>query len=127
MGFLHFNPSTMASPNDGVAHKSRAPIETIKAVSSGQEETREYRILRCYALDPGFSTQLQTMSINEVPYKIPWEEIGPGPVGEYLEVIDIDPGSNCFYEPVNLDSKLVLGQNGLSPSEGNPQFHQQMV
>lgn len=101
--------------------------KSLLPVTQADAETPEYRILRCYALDPGFSTQLQTMSVNEVPYKIAWESIEPGPVGEYLEVIDVDPASNCFYEPVNLDSKLVLGQNGLCPSEGNPQFHQQMV
>jgi hypothetical protein len=28
---------------------------------------------------------------------------------------------------VNLDDASVLAQNGLAPSEGNPQFHQQMV
>src|SRR6185295_12808967 len=33
----------------------------------------------------------------------------------------------CFYAPVNLDHPEVLAQNGLAPSEGNPQFHQQMV
>jgi hypothetical protein len=110
-----------ATPLDGRTGRS------LGAIQATDEETPEYRILRCYALDPGFSTQLQTMSINEVPYKIPWEHIEPGPFGEYLDVIDIDPASNCFYEPVNLDSKLVLGQNGLCPSEGNPQFHQQMV
>ncbi len=96
-------------------------------IARDHNETPEYRLLRGYALDPGFSTQLQTMSVNEVVYKIPWEDVTPGPVGEYLEVIDVDPASNCFYEPVDLDSKLVLGQQGLTPSEGNPLFHQQMV
>jgi hypothetical protein len=32
-----------------------------------------------------------------------------------------------FYPPVNLDDKYLLSQNGLTPSEGTPQFHQQMV
>ena len=45
----------------------------------------------------------------------------------YLEVIDVDPASGCFYEPVNLDDPSLLAQNGLPPSEGTPQFHQQMV
>lgn len=90
--------------------------------------TPTYRYLRGYALDPGFSNRLDTMVINEVIYKIPWEEdLLPGPVGEYLEVIDHDPASNTFYAPVNLNSVAVLSQIGLSPSEGNPQFHQQMV
>lgn len=92
-----------------------------------QEETPYYRYLRGYALDPGFSTQLSTMTINEVNYKIRWEVLNPGPVGEYLEVIDIDPASNCYYHPVDLNAQNVLAQGGLPPSEGNPQFHQQMV
>jgi hypothetical protein len=47
----------------------------------------------------------------------------PGPSGEYLHVIDVDPGS----EPVNLDDPSLLAQSGLPLSEGTPQFHQQMV
>lgn len=86
-----------------------------------------YRTLRGYALDPGFSTQLSTMTVNEVLYKIDWEELDPGPVGDYIEVIDVDPASNCFYDPVNLNAREVLAQQGLAPSEGNPQFHQQLV
>src|SRR6185503_12419804 len=31
------------------------------------------------------------------------------------------------YEPVDLDDPRLLAQNGLPPSEGTPQFHQQMV
>src|SRR6185503_436236 len=38
-----------------------------------------------------------------------------------------DPASGCFYEPVDLSDPNVLAQDGLPPSEGNPQFHQQMV
>ncbi|ULQ55466.1 hypothetical protein KJS94_12515 [Flavihumibacter rivuli] len=86
-----------------------------------------FRMLRGYSLDPGFSIQLNTAQINEITYAIRWEEIGKGPVGEYFEVIDIDPASNCWYEPVDLDSIEVLAQNGLPPSEGNPKFHQQFV
>jgi len=88
-----------------------------------------YRYLRGYTLDPGFSTQLDTMGINHTIYRIRWEDLAnsPGPSGEYFEVIDIDPSSDCYYEPVDLNSVEVLSQNGLSPSEGNPQFHQQFV
>lgn len=100
-----------------------------------------YRFLRGYTLDPGFSTRLDTVSINETIYRIRWEDLTPGPAnpgdpappkhlgpkGEYFEVIDIDPASQCYYEPVDLDALEVLSQNGLKPSEGNPQFHQQFV
>src|SRR4030095_11507949 len=50
-----------------------------------------------------------------------------GPVGEYIEVIDADPASGTFYRPVDLNDQWVLAQEGLAPSETNPQFHQQMV
>ncbi|MEX6686447.1 hypothetical protein QTN47_03025 [Danxiaibacter flavus] len=85
------------------------------------------RLLRGYSLDPGFSTRLDTMSINEMVYEIRWEDVSKGPIGEYFEVIDYDPASNCFYDPVELNSVEVLAQNGLPPSEGNPAFHQQFV
>lgn len=94
-----------------------------------------YRRLRGYAFDPSLSVQLETALINETVYKVMWEEaadstgsgIKPGPVGEYLEVVDYDPASDCFYAPVDLDDPNLLAQDGLPPSEGNPQFHQQMV
>lgn len=86
-----------------------------------------YRHLRGYSLDPGFSTRLDTAGINEVEYRIPFEPLKPGPVGEYIEVMDIDPASNCWYEPVDLSDERIASQHGLAPSEGNPQFHQQFV
>jgi len=85
------------------------------------------RQLRGYSLDPGFSTRLDTAGINEITYQIRWEDVREGPVGDYFEVIDIDPASNCFYDPVDLNGENVLAQNGLDPSEGNPKFHQQFV
>lgn len=86
-----------------------------------------YRRLRGYAFDPSLSTRLDTAVVNEAIYKIKWEYVDQGPIGEYLEIVDYDPASDCFYEPVNLDEPFILAQDGLSPSEGNPQFHQQMV
>lgn len=89
--------------------------------------TPAYRYLRGYCLDPGFSTRLDTAAINEVIYRIPYEVLEPGPVGEYIEVFDFDPASNSWYEPVDLSDEVVSSQNGLAPSEGSPQFHQQFV
>ena len=86
-----------------------------------------YRCLRGFAIDPSLSTELATSAYSQVTFKLPWEALQPGPVGEYLEVIDVDPASKCFYEPVNLDDPKLLAQEGLPPSEGTPQFHQQMV
>jgi hypothetical protein len=92
-----------------------------------QTQPPAYRYLRGYALDPGFSTRLDTAAINEVCYRIPYEAVEPGPVGEYLAVMDFDPASGCWYAPVDLSDEAVASQQGVSPSEGNPQFHQQLV
>src|SRR5512140_1942659 len=92
-----------------------------------------FRRLRTYAFDPSL-TQLATSSINMATLKVRWEVdkngsdlLEVGPVGEYVEVVDYDPASGNFYPPVDLNDAYLLAQDGLSPSEGNPQFHQQMV
>lgn len=86
------------------------------------------RKLRIFAFDPGVSAQFDLASIGEITIAIPWErELGPGPVGEYIEVVDADPASGAFYKPVDLNEQWVLAQNGVAPSETNPLFHQQMV
>jgi len=58
---------------------------------------------------------------------VPYEDLEPGPVGKYLEVIDYDVTNKRYYTPVDLDHPHVMTGNGLDPSESNPQFHQQMV
>ena len=86
------------------------------------------RRLRAFAFDPLLSGQIDTMGVNEITLSVKWEEkLGPGPVGEYLEVIDHDPAGGTYYAPVDLNDPLLLATDGLAPSEGNPQFHQQMV
>jgi hypothetical protein len=86
-----------------------------------------FRSLRVYSFDPSFEWQLDTAVINQMTLQVPWEELTPGPVGEYLEVVDVDPASQCCYAPVDLDDRFLLAQDGLAPSEGDPQVHQQMV
>ncbi|MEO8590250.1 MAG: hypothetical protein ABI432_12830 [Flavobacteriales bacterium] len=86
-----------------------------------------YRRLRGYAMDPSLSTVLETAGINEATFTVPWESLKPGPVGEYIEVVDHDPASERLYEPVDLEHPFVLAQDGLDPSESSPQSHQQMV
>ncbi len=86
------------------------------------------RRLRVLAFDPSLATRLETATINEITLNIPWDEgLQPGPVGEYIEVVDYDPASGVFYHPVDLNDPYLLAQDGLPPSESNPQFHQQMV
>jgi hypothetical protein len=98
-------------------------------------ERPAFRRLRVFAFDPSLSSQLDNAALNHVTLRVPWEvdprtgedSLGSGPVGEYLEVVDFDPGSGCFYAPVDLSHRYLLARDGLDPSEGNPQFHQQMV
>ena len=85
------------------------------------------RTLRAFAFDPSLDMNIETSVINRINLSVPWEAVEPGPVGEYLEVVDIDPPSGYFYPPVDLDDPHLLAQDGLAPMEGNPQFHQQMV
>ena len=113
--------------------------------------TPPFRKLRGYAIDPSLSISLSTRQVNDLVYKVKWEELelrandkkdeqtpvdnrndedelqGSYPVGEYLEIVDYDPASSLFYEPINLDDPHLLAQDGYAPSVSNPQFHQQMV
>ena len=85
------------------------------------------RPLRVYAFDPIVGKQLDRAMLNEATLNVAWEALAPGPCGEYVEVVDYDPACDCFYEPVSLDDPYILAHGGLTPSEGTPQFHQQMV
>jgi hypothetical protein len=90
-------------------------------------EVPVYRKLRVFAFDPGTTAKLDQTMINEVTLKIPWEKLDEGPVGEYVEVIDEDEQGHRLNYPIDLDDPYILAGNGLTPSDGNPLFHQQMV
>jgi hypothetical protein len=109
--------STTPTSSEGAGHAFRTdPIEA-----------PEGRRLKVYAFDPSLSTQMDTSLINPATLVVPWEDgLKPGPVGEYIEVVD-DPASGCAYLPVDLNHPYLMAREGLEPSEGNPQFHQQMV
>ncbi|MCC6426376.1 MAG: hypothetical protein IT435_06105 [Phycisphaerales bacterium] len=93
------------------------------------------RRLRVYAFDPSLSTRLDMWRANQVTLNLPWEPLGvwngreavKGPVGDYLEVVDVDPASGLSYEPVDLDEARLLASDGVEASEIDPKFHQQMV
>lgn len=95
-----------------------------------------FRKLRGYAFDPSLSQSADTVDLNTIIYQVPWEQLQTdkegskkqiGLKGEYVEIIDFDPSINKFYKTVNLNDPYLLAQDGLSPSESNPLFHQQMV
>ena len=90
------------------------------------------RRLRVYAFDPHASLDLGSVKYGHATISLAWNDpadgpLLPGPVNDYLEVIDVDPCSGQFYAPVDLNAPEILAQDGLTPSEGDPQFHQQMV
>jgi len=90
-------------------------------------DSRQWRKLRGYAFDPILSQQFDTSRMNEMVFRVPWEPLKPGPIGEYIELIDYDPASGAYYDPVNLDEASIVGGDGLDPDESNPEFHQQFV
>lgn len=86
------------------------------------------RRLKCYAFDPLASADLRTADVNLVTLEVRWEaDLRPGPVGEYLEVIDQLPGEDRPVPGVDLNDPHYLATDGVTPSETNYQFHQQMV
>ncbi len=91
-------------------------------------ESPPTRRLRAFAFDPSLATSSASAAANEITIPVVFERgLEPGPVGDYLAVVDVDPASDCAYAPVDLNHPFLLAQDGLSRSEGNPQFHQQMV
>jgi hypothetical protein len=116
--------------------RSEKVVPEVLAACDEQPAVRNppYRRVRVYAVDPSLSTRLDTAGINEVTLKVRWEPLTIRKTspkkkvldGEYLVVEDVD-ASEKPYDPVNLDDPLLLAQDGWEPSEGNPQFHQQMV
>ena len=119
------------SASSAVASSPSAP-GLIRVLPVERPATRR---LNVYAFDPCLSIELKYAGLNRVKLEVPWEYdpvtgkdiLQPGPIGEYLEVVDVDPASDCCYEPVDLNHPYVLAGDGLPPLERNPQFHQQMV
>lgn len=120
-------PPVTPQADVGDAPRKKAAIDMIEHEANPVPPLPPERKLRGYAIDPSLSTRLDCAKIAEITFRVPWEELKPGPIGEYLEVVDIDPASRTFYAPVDLDHKHLLAQDGLPPAEGVPQFHQQMV
>jgi hypothetical protein len=81
------------------------------------------RPIRCYAFDPSQGRFFG----NEMTLRVKYEHLSPGPIGERIAVIDYDGENRIFYKPVDLDNPELLITSGMSPSESNPMFHQQMV
>ncbi|MEM1052190.1 MAG: hypothetical protein AAGI28_08855 [Pseudomonadota bacterium] len=88
------------------------------------------RRLRVFSFDPTTGNRHTNRAIRDIVVSVPWEldpDVGLGPDGEYLQIVDYDPSSECFYAPLDLDAPEVRYTDGLVPSAENPKFHQQMI
>ena len=109
-----------------------APRQVSKEVTPHRVPTPQERRLRVFAFDPLLGAELDCLGIEQIIIKLPWDFtdgdfLQPGPIGEYLEVIDHDPASQCSYPPIDLNHPHLLAQDGWVASEGDPRFHQQMT
>lgn len=119
-------------PNDTSPIQAAVTAQPAQRASVTPLRAPPARRLRVYAFDPNASLDLGSAKYSHATISLAWDDpsdgkIDPGPINEYLEVIDYDPCSGQFYEPIDLNAPEVLAQDGLPPSEGDPRFHQQMV
>jgi Subtilase family len=123
-------PGTSVSrpPAAAPAHLSERDRQRLRRAMDPPMAAPAKRRLRVYAYDPLLATRPDTVGLNETTLEVTWEpDLEPGPIGEYLQVVDVDPASGVGYAPVDLNHPLPLSQSGLAPSEGTPHFHQQMA
>jgi len=109
-----------------------APVNPAQIPAAPEVPPPVERRLRVFSFDPLFATELDALGTEQITLRLPWnfadgDNLQPGPVGEYLEVVDYDPASRCFYPPVDLNHEHLLARDGVPLSEGEPQFHQQMT
>lgn len=126
-------------PNRVLLEAADAPVDIYQQDGDGSGAARRrvallpvqtarprFRRLRVFAEDPATRGVVDPTIQQGVVLHIPWESVLPGPVGEYVEVEDVD-AQGVRYAPVDLDHPWLLPEDGWTPSESNPQFHQQMV
>jgi hypothetical protein len=84
-----------------------------------------YRPLRIYALDPAASITDGALSTINVPYEP--IELGPsGPRGAILEIVD-EGTRGTTKQPLDLEDRILLIQQGRLQSPEDARFRQQMV
>jgi hypothetical protein len=81
------------------------------------------RSLQIFAFDP----MIARTERRRLTLQVKNEPLLPGPCSRRVHVIDYDGSARVLYEPVDLDDPAVLMNEGLTPTESDPRFHQQMV
>lgn len=115
-------PTTKKKPNTKRAAKKAKP-KTSTLADIIDIPTPETRPIKCYAFDPSHGKFFG----NEMTLGVKYEKLLPGPMGDRIAVIDYDGANKKFYKPVDLNDPSLLISSGLSPTESDPRFHQQMV
>ncbi|HUQ48818.1 MAG TPA: hypothetical protein VM053_11360, partial [Gemmatimonadaceae bacterium] len=100
----------------------------IRAAYSGGHERQPgeplYRPLRIYTLDPTISRRDGSVTTVNVPF----EPLDVGPTSSLLEIIDEGAGNGePKPEPLDLDDKFLLLEQGVTPSPADPRFRAQMT
>jgi hypothetical protein len=119
-------PARITPGNGETREQAHLPtqLSADAAISGPQVATPRRRRLRTFAFDP-MSTRLSGRFLTiSVPYET---NLGKGPQGKLLRVVDYDPVRESWYALVDLDDAFILAQDGLQPSEGDPRSHQQIV
>ncbi len=120
-------PPALSEPADATPDALAAGTRLVASRLKDRTPVPTSRRLRVFAFDPSAGAQLDESAVKETTIAVPWEHLTPGPSGEYVEVVDHDPASACFYPPVDLENSYLIATDGCTPEEGNPSFHQQMV
>ncbi|WP_238366299.1 hypothetical protein [Mesobacterium pallidum] len=97
---------------------------------TAQPEFIRPRRLRVFSFDPSSARSYENRDFRHVTITLAPDmdpELGLGPTGDCIEVIDYDPASRCFYRPFDPEAAEIRENDGLTPSAEDPRFHQQMV
>ena len=121
-------------PRPGGKRKAARAVDPAQIDLAAAPPSPTVRRLRVFSYDPLLAIDPDSLGQESIVLKLNWDDesndglkLQPGPIGEYLEVVDYDPASRCFYAPVDLNHPNLLAQDGVPLSESDPQFHQQMV
>ncbi len=88
------------------------------------------RRLTVVAQDPGVRTGPDARILT-APVQLPYEDLGPGPTGHRVHVVDYDSSTRTFYAPVALAPPDPAAPDPVPPRDavilGDPGFHAQNV
>jgi hypothetical protein len=122
------------SGSGGESEGPGGPVEARVIAYRQAERWPARRRLQIYSFDPMLAQTLERVGPARVTVSVPYEPLEAGPSGARVQVVDFDGGRlengesyPCFYEPVDLENRLLALQDGLAPTEADPRFHQQMT